>query len=98
MVDTPARDEEALELRTRGQSFGAIATTLGYQRAHEANEAFNRALRRKPPEQRANLRREELARLDALADGVRANKQLGPDDIVRRLRAVELLRLMLLAD
>jgi hypothetical protein len=95
--DTSAADENALRLRASGKSFGAIAKELGYDRAHHANEAFNRALRRKSPQERTSLREDELARLDAMADGVRARK-LTPKDVARQLRAVDQLRALLLAD
>jgi len=96
--DTPARDDKALELRVRGKSFVAIAKTLGYERANQANEAFNRALRRKPAAEQKELRGQELSRLDAMADGVKATEGLQPKDVDRRLRTVERLRAMLLAD
>jgi hypothetical protein len=96
--DELARDDTALRLRAGGKSFVAVAQALSYGRAHQANDAFNRALRRKPAEERASLRREELTRLDTMAEGVRASEQLGPDDVARRLRAVERLRTMLRAE
>jgi hypothetical protein len=96
--DSLAVDDDALRLRASGKSFGAIAKALGYERSDQANEAFNRALRRRPPKQRKKLRDEELVRLDAMADGVRSRPQLEPDDIARRLRGVERLRTLLLAD
>ena len=96
--DEFARDDKALRLRASGKSFVAVAKALGYGRAHQANDAFNRALRRKPLGERESLRREELARLDTMAEGVRESQQLGPDDVIRRLRTVERLRVMLLAE
>jgi hypothetical protein len=96
--DTPARDDKALELRVGGKSFVAIAKILGYERANHANEAFNRALRRKPASEQTELRGQELSRLDAMADGVKGDKGLGPEDAARRLRTVDRLRTMLLAD
>ena len=96
--DDLARDDKALRLRARGKSFVAVAKALGYGRARQANDAFNRALRRKPPGERESLRRQELARLDTMAEGVRASQELGPDDVARRLRIVERLRARLLAE
>lgn len=98
MTDAATRDDQALELRANGETFGAIAKTLGFERIHHANEAFNRALRRRPPAERESLRRQELARLDTLAEGVRTSQKLEPDEIARRLEKVERLRTMLLAD
>jgi hypothetical protein len=98
MTDAAIREDKALELRASGKSFGAIAKKLGYERTHQANEAFNRALRRKPPAERDGLCRQELTRLDAVAEGVRASHELGPDQIAQRLETVERLRTMLLAE
>jgi hypothetical protein len=96
--DDVARDDKALRLRAGGRSFLAVAQALGYARAHYANDAFNRALRRKPAREQDSLRRQELARLNILAEDVRASQPLGPDDVARRLRTVERLRVMLLAE
>jgi hypothetical protein len=99
MQNTPTCDEDkVLELRVQGKSFAGIAKTLGLGRPSQANDAFNRALRRKPPAERDGLRGQELTRLDALADGVRAHPERGADGVARRLRTVARLRAMLLAD
>jgi AraC-like DNA-binding protein len=98
MKETPVRDDEVLALRVQGKSFAGIAKSLGFTRPSQANEAFNRALRRKPSAEQEDLRRQELARLDALIEGVRGNADLAPDDLARRLRSVERLRTKLLAD
>jgi hypothetical protein len=96
--ETPARDDRVLELRIHGKSFAAIAKSLGLGRPSEANDAFNRALRLRPASEQEDLRRQELLSLDALADGVRGNPQLAPDELARRLRTVDRLRSRLLAD
>jgi hypothetical protein len=96
--DTPGRDDEVLKLRLEGRTFARIAKSVGYSRSSEANDAFNRALRRKPSAEQADLRRHELARLDSLLEGVRRNAELAPEDRARRLRSVERLRSKLLAD
>jgi hypothetical protein len=93
-----ARDEQALDLRVQGKSFPAIAEALGYERPLMARQAFIRALRRKPEAVRADLRRQELARLDAMADVFRSSKNLSGEEIAQRLRALNRLRGMLLAD
>jgi ANTAR domain/GAF domain len=99
MHNPPGCDEDkVLELRVQGKSFTGIAKTLGLGRPHEANDAFNRAMRRKPPTERDALRGRELIRLDALADGVRAHPERGPDGVARRLRTVARLRTMLMTD
>ena len=91
-------DDEALELRRQGQSFKAIATKLGMATSGDANDAFQRSLRRKPARDRKQLRQEELERLDAVAAKLGANRTRTPDDVARRLQMVERLRAKLLAD
>jgi len=99
MQNTPACDEDkVLELRVQGKSFAKIANILSLGRPSQANDAFNRALRRKPPAERDALRSRELTRLDALADGVRAHPERGAEAVARRLRTVARLRAMLMAD
>jgi hypothetical protein len=98
MDDTKKRDDQVLKLRSEGKSFAGIAKTLGLSRPSQANEAFNRALRRQPAAKQDALRQRELVRLDALIEGVQANAELAPDDVARRLRTVERLRAKLLAD
>jgi hypothetical protein len=90
-------DDKVLQLRVQGRSFAGIAKTLGLGRPCQANDAFNRALRRQPPAERDALRGRELTRLDALADGVRAHPERGADGVARRLRTVARLRAMLMA-
>ncbi len=99
MQNAPACDEDkVLALRDQGKCFAGIAQTLGLGRACHANDAFNRALRRKPPAQRDALRGRELARLETLADNVRAHPERGAEGVARRLRTVARLRAMLMAD
>ncbi len=99
MQNSPAcHEDNVLDLRVQGRSFAGIAKTLGLSRPCQANDAFNRAVRRKPPAERDALRNQELTRLDALADGVRAHPEVGADGVARRLRTVARLKAMLLAD
>jgi hypothetical protein len=98
MDDTQGRDDEVLALRGQGKSFAGIAKALGFNRPSQANQAFNRALRRRPAFEQDGLRQRELGRLDALIVGVKANGELAPDEVARRLRTVERLRAKLLAD
>ena len=98
-MDSPsARDEQALDLRMQGRAFSAIATTLGYERPLKAREGFNRALRRKPEAVRANIRQQEMARIDAMADVFRSSENLDSKEIAQRLRALDRLRATLMAD
>ena len=63
----------------------------------DAQAAFNRALRRRPPKEQATIRQAELARLDDMAKRVRDNKELTADAVSRKLKAVDRLRTLLLA-
>jgi AraC-like DNA-binding protein len=92
------QDEQALALRSAGKSFSTIAKTLGYERSHHANEAFLRALKRKPADARSELRDAEAARLDALAAKIQAREDLTPAQAQKRLRAVERLRQTLMME
>ena len=89
MPDAADLDDQALALRDEGRTFAGIAHILGLDDAHAANAAFNRALRRRPQAQRAQLRGREMARLDAVASRVRGRDDLSVEEIVRRLRGVK---------
>ena len=94
-ADSAARDRKALDLRMDGRSFSRIAKELDFRRAVDANEAFNRALRRCPDDEREQVKARELERLDALASAER------PDDdkkAAQRERAIKGLRDRLLRD
>jgi len=93
-----AVDEQALELRSSGKSFSAIAKALGLERAHDANDAFNRALRRLSPKAKKTVREAEAGRLEALATKVKGRTDLTPEQTNKRLRAVERLRQTLMLD
>jgi hypothetical protein len=98
MSDAHTLDDRVLELRASGETFMAIARQLGFETIRNAREAFNRALRRKPPVEQDSLRHQELAHLDAIAEGVRAAGRYGPEDSARLLAKVEQMRTTLLAD
>jgi hypothetical protein len=97
MDSTSARDDQALDLRVKGKSFSFIATALGYERPLDAREGFIRALRRKPEALQADLRQQEMGRLEAMADVFRTSQDLDDGEIAQRLRAVDRLREMLSA-
>ena len=97
-IESTDADEQALVLRSQSKSFAKIAESLGLGRADEANEAFNRALRRRPLEEQATIRAAENARLDRLQRAVTADEKRTREDIDRRLRAVERLRTRLMSD
>lgn len=88
-VDT---DDQVLTLRSQSMGFGKIAQTLGIGRASDANDAFNRALRRRPPQEQATIRSEENRRLDRLANAIKADESRTEQDVEQRMRAVERLR------
>lgn len=83
------RDEKALTLRDQGRPFAGIAHVLGLSDAHEANAAFNRAIRARPKAHQEQLRSREVARLEALALRVRGRDDLSVEEVVRRLRGLK---------
>ena len=94
-ADSVGRDKEALDLRMQGRSFPFIAKALKFEGAVQANEAFNRALRRSPDGERKKIVDDELRRLDALADAhPTSDDELG----AKRTRAIKKLRARLLRD
>jgi len=93
--DSLERDREALDLRVKGKSFSSIARSLEFPRAVDANEAFNRALRRCPDKERKTIVARELERLDALANADRPDSD---DKGEQRARAIKGLRDRLLRD
>ena len=99
MADTTAsveQDQQVLDLRRKGRSFSSIARELELGRAVEANEAFNRALRRCPAKERKKVVAEELKRLDRLESAAQPNG----DDVAakKRERAIKGLRARLPRD
>ncbi len=96
MDATTLSENRVLELRQQGRSFAGIAKMLGYDRPRDAWLAFNRALRRHPPQEQADLRRAEMARLQSLTDTVQARKDLTQEEQSRRLALVERMRARLL--
>jgi len=94
-TDTVERDRQALDLRVMGRSFSAIARALEFPGAVDANDAFNRALRRCPDRERKTIVAQELKRLDALAS---AEQPDGDEKKAQRARAIKGLRDRLLRD
>ena len=97
-IESIDSDEQVLALRTQSKGFAKIAESLGLGRANEANEAFNRALRRRPLEEQATIRAAENARLDRLQRAVTSDEDRTQEDMDRRLRAIERLRTRLMSD
>lgn len=97
-IDNTNIDEQALTLRIQSKGFGKIAEALGLGRPSDANDAFNRALRLRPPEERASIRAEENRRLDRLAGAIKADANRSKEDVDKRIRAIERLRTRLMAE
>jgi hypothetical protein len=97
VADSVGRDRKALDLRMEGRSFPFIAKELQFERAVDANEAFNRALRRSPDAERKKIVDTELKRLDNLASAQPADGD-GDELTARRTRAINGLRARLLRD
>ena len=93
-----AIDGEVLRLRSRGLAFARISRDLRLERPVEAQRAFQRAVRRLPPREQAEIRQQESLRLDRLAQKVIADTDKAPEEKSRRLAAVERLRALLTTD
>jgi|SRR5665213_160045 len=91
-----SRDDQVITLRECGCTYLAIATQLGLGRATMARRSYLRGLKRRSPEEQSILRRHELERFDALANNIAARKDLGDNEIGRRLATVDVLRQELL--
>ena len=92
MVDPAPTDDRVLELRSEGQSFGAVAKTLGLDSPGAAHDAFHRALCRRPPTEQEMLRNQELARLDTLSRRLQAQPDLTSAKPAAQLRVLDRLR------
>lgn len=89
MIDGPDRDVQAFERRSAGRSYGAIARELGYENAPAATSAFLRVLAQCGTDEQMAARHAEHARLDALAEHVRADVELTPEALTRRMAVIE---------
>lgn len=98
MVDATLTDHEVLDLRSTGQSYGAIAKAVGLPRARDAHDAFLRALRRQPAAEQAALRAAELRRVDDLARCLQHQPGVSEQQLTRKLQALARLRGSVLAD
>ena len=92
------RDETTLDMRSSGSSFARIARALGFGSAREANDAFHRAMRRRPLPERKRIRSAEFARLEELERSVRDAADVAADTRAKRLHTIERLRDRLLGD
>jgi hypothetical protein len=81
-----------MALREQGNSYAAVARTLGLKRAADARKAFLRELRSRPDEERRSLVEHELQRLDQLEARIRARDAEEPDKLQTRLNALAAMR------
>jgi hypothetical protein len=87
-----AIEGEVLRLRSRGRAFARISRDLRLDGSVDAQRAFQRAVRRLPPGEQAEVRQQESSRLDRLAEKVIADTGKPPEEKTRRLAVVERLR------
>jgi SOS-response transcriptional repressor LexA len=85
-------DAQALTLREAGNSFSAIARTLGFERATEAHRSYIRALDTSEGEERRRLVKNEEARLEQLEQRIRERDAKDVPKMERRLQGVGKLR------
>jgi hypothetical protein len=87
-----AVDEKVLRLRGEGRAYARISRDLGLARAADAQQAFQRALRRLPATDAQRVRDEEVSRLDRLAARIRADTTRNEMDRARQLKTVDRMR------
>jgi hypothetical protein len=85
-------DEEVVVLREQGQTYSAVARSLGLKRAVNAQQAFIRAMRALPEKEQASLHKRESARLNELEVRIRTRDANEPVKMERHLAALEALR------
>jgi hypothetical protein len=82
-------------LRDAGRTYAAIARTVGFKRATDAQAAFLRALRSRQGAERGRLTQRESVRLDELEQRIRSRDADAPEKMERRLGALAKMREML---
>jgi hypothetical protein len=85
-------EAEVVVLREQGQTYSAVARTLGMRRAVDAQAAFIRAMRKLPDQERSELYRRESERLDQLEARIRSRDAGQPAKLERHLVALGALR------
>ncbi len=99
MLDqSEARDVEVLRLRNGGRAFARISRDLEFDRPHDAQLAFKRALLRLPASEQATVRKEETTRLNGMAARVEADTDRSPEERARRLKTIDRLRQLIAAE
>jgi hypothetical protein len=81
-----------LALRESGNSFSAIARSLGLERATEAHRSFVRAVETREGDERRQLIEREETRLDQLEQRIRTRDAADVQKLERRLLGVKKLR------
>jgi hypothetical protein len=91
---SPSRDidAQAFSLRESGNSFSAIARTLGLDRATDAHRSYIRALGTHEGDERRRLIKNEDGRLDELEQRIRQRDAGDVTKLERRLLGLEKLR------
>lgn len=92
MAQQQTIEDQVVELRTQGHSYGSIAKTLGLDQPQQAQRVFHRAIRQRPPHEQKLLRDQELNRLDELTQQIRTLPHLTNQQVTARLQVVERLR------
>jgi hypothetical protein len=85
-------DEKVLQLRRQGLAYARISRDLSLASASDAQQAFRRAVRRLPSPDATRVREEELARLDRLAERVRADTGRTDLERARQLKTIDRMR------
>ena len=75
-----AIEVEVLRLRSSGRAFARISRDLRLERPVDAQRAFQRAVRRLPPGEQAEVRQQESSRLDRLRAKVIAATDEAPEE------------------
>lgn len=85
-------DAQVVDMRTAGRSFALIAHQLDLANATEAQDRFLRSMRNSADDLREQMRREELDRLEGLAENLRCRANLSEEERAGLLRSVAQLR------
>lgn len=79
-------------LRDTGKTYAAVASSLGFKRAADAQAGFLRAVRQRQGEERSRLVQRESDRLDQLEIRIKTRDVAAPEKMERRLQALAKLR------
>ena len=88
-TDEQAVGDRVIELRSGGQSFAAIAKSIGVERSLEAFTLFVSAVATRSPKEQERLRAEENGRLDSLEKRTKRH----PDEAARERKLASIRKL-----